>query len=463
MAKHKIVHAAAASGLTLCILPALAEENQGVVMTFDFEQRFEAGDNIALENPEEGNTTLSTTSLTFGLTTETHNQSLSVLAGAKLRAGEIPSGSDIETGFVEPRISFSYMREAANSVLDLDGSYRQSDISFQPAVSDFADDDGVIVLPPDFEDLEGSGTRRNYNLNASLEIGREAPLGFVFTASTSGISYDQQTAALSDIERYSAGIRSNFRFSDVTTAFAVFNYDHYEADDIQSTERNTNAVEVGVAQELSERFRFEAAIGFSETEETLFRVLDTTTSGVTGRATLSYDMPNGVITGNYATTRDQDGARHNVSVGRSYELPRGEIAVSVGATSKDSGDPALIGSVDYMQDLATGNFKVGINRNVSISNEDEERITTTAVMGYNHDINNISSLGLDFSYGLSEGNSTADETLRTDVSASYNRDVTEDWKISTGVSYRVRDQDTSGKSDSTSIFVTLKREFDFFR
>lgn len=464
MAKQQIVRAAAASGLTLFILPALAQEEGGISMTLGVEQRFETGDNLGLETPEEGNTTLSTTTLNFGLNTATSNQSLGVNAGFKLRAGELPSDSDIDTGFVEPRLSFNYMREGADAVLNVDGSYDERDISFTPAVGDFTDENGLIVLPPDFEDLEGSGTRRNYSLSTSLETGLNAPLGFVFDASVRGISYDQQSASLDDNIRYAAGVRANLRFTEVTTGFASYNFDHFEAEDAEDTERDTHAVEVGVSQQLSQRASFEAAIGFSEIDEELFGI-STSSSGATGRFSFDYLMPDGSINTSYSTSRDQDGARHTVNVGRTFNLPNGQFVIDIGATQEESGDPDLIGSLNYTRNLPTGVVRVGLNRNVATTSEDEERITTTADLGYDHEINSISSIEFDLSFGLSEatGGINNDDTRRTDVTASYNRRVTEDWRMSTGVEYRIRDEDVSGKSDSTSIFLTLNRDFNLLR
>lgn len=463
MAKQHIVHAAAASGLTLFILPALADEDQGITMTLGVEQRFEAGDNLALERPEEGSTALSTTSLTFGLLTETQNQSLSLTAGAKLREGSLPSNSDLDTGIVDPSLQLRYRREAANAEISVDGSYRQSDISFTPAVSDFTDDAGDIVLPEDFDELQGSGTRTNYNLNARLVTGRDAPLGFVFEANTSGISYDQQTATLEDTFRYGASARANLRFNGVTTGFASYAFDHYETDDPQDTERDTHLFEVGVVREVSERATVEAAIGFADIDESVLFGVENDTTGATGRILLTYLMPDGVLTASYSTTQDQNGARHNVRVGRSLEFPRGLLSASIGATQKESGDPDLIGSLRYIHELPTGSFLVSVNRDVSVDSEDDERITTTAEVSYNHDINSLSSLGLDFSIGSAEGTTNSTETTRADVTASYNRELTEDWTMSTGVSYRVRDQEGSSTSDSTSVFLTLKRDFTLFR
>ncbi len=462
MAKQRFVHAATASGLALFILPAFAEDEQGMKFTVGVEQEFEIGENLGLEDPEEGNTTLSTTRLTFGLDTATHNQSLQVNGGIALRAGEIPRNSDIDTGIVEPRIGFKYMRESANAILTANGNYRESDISFRPAVTDFTNLEGVIELPEDFEDLEGSGTRINYNVGSSLEIGRNSPLGFVFDANIRGIAYDQQSPNLNDIFRYSAGVRANLRFSEVTTGFTAYEFKHFESSNTQNTERDTNSIEVGVVQDISPRANVEAAIGYTEIDQEEFGI-STTTSGATGRVSYNLAMPDGSISASYVTSRDQDGVRHNVTVGRFFQLPAAQLSVNVGATKEDGSDVSLIGSLNYSQDLPTGNFRVGVNRNVSVDNNDDERIATTAELAYNYDINNISSLGFDMSYGVVDGSGNSDDTQRTDVSASYNYDLTKDWKLSTGVAYKVRDERNSDRSDSTSFFVKLKRDFEFFR
>ena len=462
MANQKIVHAATASGLTLLILPAFAQDNPGVQFTAGIEQKFEAGDNLALEDPEEGSTALSTTTLSFGVVTETVGQSLTLDGRVSLRAGEVPANSDIDTGLVEPQIRFSYNRDVANSALSVDGSYRESDVSFNPAVTDFTDLNGQIQLPPDFEDLEGSGTRRSYRLNTELAVAQNAPLNFVFDASVRGISYDQQAASLNDNFRYSAGARANLRFSEVTTGFVSYNFDHFESDDNANTDRDTSAFEVGVSQQLSPRASFEAAIGFTDISETQNNI-SSSTSGATGRLSFSLAMPDGNLTGSFTTTRDQDGARHNLLFGRSYVLPTGALDFSIGATKESGSDVGLIGSVNYTQDLPTGSVRVGINRNVTVNNNDEERISTTADIGYSHSINDLSSIGLDLSFGLVDGDGNSDDTRQADISASYNYDLTEDWKLSTGVAYKVREEDNSSTSDSTSIFVTLRRDFEFFR
>ena len=99
---------------------------------------------------------------------------------------------------------------------------------------------------------------------------------------------------------------------------------------------------------------------------------------------------------------------------------------------------------------------------IAVNNDDEERVTTTADMSYNYDINELSSLGFDVTFGVAEGSGGSDDTTRADFSASYNYKLTEDWNLKTGVAYKVRDEENDGTSDSTSIFLSLNREFTFY-
>ena len=63
-------------GAGLSALPALAQDEGGLRMVFGLEQRFEAGRNLGLEVPDEGDSVSAETRLSFGLSDRT---ALSVL------------------------------------------------------------------------------------------------------------------------------------------------------------------------------------------------------------------------------------------------------------------------------------------------------------------------------------------------------------------------------------------------
>jgi hypothetical protein len=164
--KKTITRAALCGALCLPILPALAQEG-GVLLSFGIDQRFEAGRNLALEVPEEGSSAIATTDLSFGLVSETTTQSLSFDMGVGLRIEDTPDSDGTVTDFGDPRFNLAYRREVATATFGLDANYRQAQIDTL-SLSDFLDDEGLVELPEDFADLDGTGTRTNYGLRAFL-------------------------------------------------------------------------------------------------------------------------------------------------------------------------------------------------------------------------------------------------------------------------------------------------------
>ena len=53
--------------------------------------------------------------------------------------------------------------------------------------------------------------------------------------------------------------------------------------------------------------------------------------------------------------------------------------------------------------------------------------------------------------------------MQKDLTVSYNRNLTQDWILSTGASYQIRDEETVGKADSQLIFLSFRRDFDLLR
>lgn len=457
---------ALASGLLGCaVLPALAQQGgTGMRAVFGISQELEAGDNLALDFPEEGSTVLSTTTLSFDFLAETRTQQLSFGIDGKIREGRIPSGSDLQTGFVEPALRFAYSREAANARLTASANYRETDVSFFLPLSDFIDDTGVIVLPEDFEDLRGAGTREAYDAKIGFETGLNAPLGFTFDAGVNGISYsDTGTTSLTDIRRTNIGLGTRLRFSEVTTGEITYSQRTYEADDAVNTERDTDNLEFALTRDISEAATLTAGIGYSEIEERENDVVVLRENGLTGRLTYSRDLPNGTIGASYTATRDQNGLRDTLRMNRALDLPTGNLSFNIGTTRKEGGDPKLIGGVNWQNALPTGSIRLGLQRNVAVNAEDEERIVTTLDLGYTYEINALSSIRFNAAYGMTEQTATGQDTRRTDITLGYVYALTEDWNLNTGVAYRVRDEDTAGKSDSASVYVTIGRSFTLFQ
>lgn len=455
-----VVPAALAGAISIATCPLYAQQEGGLSAAIEFSQRFETGDNLGLDVPDEGRTNLATTSLGFNLQSVTSTQSLSLFVGGVLRVGDVASGTNISTGFADPRFNLGYSREGYNSLFEISGRFRQSDVDFLRSLSDFENDDGVIELPEDFDDLTGNGKRNYYSFSTSLETGRANPLGFIFEASMHGTEYgDGASASLTDNMRAQASITSLLRMSPASTGRIVLGFDRYEDDDILNTQRDTHSIKVGYETELANATLIDAELGYEEVE-TKETIGTTSRSGMTGRLGIEREMTNGSVDASITSTLNYIGDRMTFQAGRDLELPNGKLAFSAGATSLDGDDPDVIGSLRWDYDLPRSTFTARFDRTISSNSDDEERIASIGEIRFNQQINQISSLEFSATYGLSESTPTSNRVRQTSLTASYNRELTERWGYQIGANHRIRDESTVGRADSTSIFFLLQSSLD---
>ena len=305
MGKTTVVRAALLGAVSLPVLPALAQEIDAVRMSFGVEQGFEFGDNLALEDPSEGESSIATTTLSFGVVTATERQQLDFNISGALQIQNTPNTDGTETGFADPRVDLAYTLNGRDSQFTVDGTYFESDIDTL-SLSDFIDRDGVVVLPEDFSNLQGTGTRASYDLGLRLQMGLEAPLGFDLSAGTSGIDYtDTNDPDLFNYNRTYAGARALFRPNDVLTGSVGLRYSTYDASDDTLTYRTRTTGDVGLEYDISPRATLTASLGLTEITTEELGLPDDTTDSPVGSIGYLLDMPDGQITVNF----DADGRR----------------------------------------------------------------------------------------------------------------------------------------------------------
>jgi hypothetical protein len=102
-----------------------------------------------------------------------------------------------------------------------------------------------------------------------------------------------------------------------------------------------------------------------------------------------------------------------------------------------------------------------LQRFVSFDDDDDEAgVDTILAVDWTREINAVSSIGLNFSYEISEAPSERIEQAL--IGATYSYALTPEWSLDSGVRYRVRD-DADGRAESPSVFVALGRSFEFRR
>jgi hypothetical protein len=472
LAKRSILRAASAAAaagtLSLSISPATAQEG-GLQLDFGIEHRLESTDNLALDFPAEGRTSRASTALSFALESATRTQQFSLSGSAALWLSEEP-GSGSDARIARPALRFTYGRQSANAALNFEARYRQEQIEFLTPFD--ADDDGEDgedgedgggngdTDPGDTTDFTGTGQRINFGAKASLELGTAAPLGLILDAGLREVDYSGTTDPdLVDSSRRNLAATTRLRISPVTEGTVALSYATYE--DSDDTERETSAVNFGVKHALSPATRFEAQLGYAvvDTDES---GLSSREEGSTARFGIEYDMPDGSIEANFASTIDQNGAQRTLSFGRILERRSSKISARLGVSDTEERGTDLIGALRWQQALPTGGIEASLARRVQSISDDGYQLRTLVSLGYSRDINPVAAISFDLNYAWLEEIGANSVTQGTAI-ATYSRAVNADWNMNLGAKYRLRDEKTVGKATSTGVFISLSRDFSYRR
>ncbi len=412
-------------------------------------------DNFKLKPGSPGTTTISDTALSFGLTSQGSAYDFSLLGTGVLRFADIPGRS--VSGFEDPTLRLRFVADSLNSRLTLTGRYRNVDREFLDPFQVEQEEQQLGTLVAD------GGTLKETNAGLKYELGLNAPLGFVFDLSHADRDYSNVTSTQLFDNRTDKGKATVLmRISPVTTLNASTALTNYSADDLRQTDRTTTDYSLGLTQEVNPVLTLDASLGHTQVEtDTLLGT--TTTSGLVGSLSLTKTLDNGTLFGTLGSSRNQNGERITLSFGRDLQLPTGNLRAVIGYTSADTGGSAVIGSVAYAKQLPDGTLSLSLNRTASTNSLDQEVVDTRVSAGYRHDINAISRLGINFNWGeTKDTGATGAQTIKTsNLTASYDRDLTSDWTMSGGVTLRHRFETGVGNARSTALFLSLGRNFSY--
>jgi hypothetical protein len=393
----------------LAAFPAIPQEG-GPRLSFGIAIRAETGSNLALEVPAEGDTAELSTRLSFSLADETRTSRLSLDVSGALAARDTPDGS--EQGFENPALRFAWGREGGRSSLDLTASLRESELDALRA----------LVIDPDTgeisEDLVGGGTQTQTAADLAWTFGQDEPWGLTLSAGATETTYRGDTDE-PDTTRQRAAASLRFALDPATTATASLRWSSYREDG--EDRRDTLRAEAGATRSLA-RGSLSATLFAEDTE---------------------------------------DGTRSGLTLGRAVELPAGRLSYSLGVTRGVTGDTSLTGAFDWTQDLARGAVSLGLRRAVAAGEGDAETVATTLRLGLRQEIGPLTGLTLDLSAAESEATATGLVTRNASLSATITHSLPRDWALDVGYRHRTRDEDAAGKATSDSVFLELRRSFDW--
>ena len=387
-----------------------AQEVGGVVLSFGIEQGIYWKDNPDLDIPSTGKEISSGTKLNFGLVNETQDQRLSFTA-----QGTLVVGNGTEKGLVSPSANLSYSRSSVATTLEVSAFVREADVSTLDFLTGI---DGTGT--PVFAAVSGTGTRHQTGANAKLTFGQDSRFGGSFSLGLTDTRYHDTTdPSLIDNRRNTANLSLRFDLNEVTTATLGLTGSQLK-DQGAATQNSTN-VSLGLA----------------------------------------FDRPNGAYTADLTTANGKDGTRQSLRFGRSLDLPAGKLSANLGLARLSSGSTQMVGALDWQQELAQGTLTLGVSHDVTSNDNDAETSVSRLAVSYNQELS--ATLGLALSAGLQDSSETTTGfgTKTTDLSASLRKQLTQDWGMTFGASHRIRDKDVSGRAESSTVFLSIGRNFVF--
>jgi hypothetical protein len=404
--------AGTAAGLALFALAALplaAQEEGGLRLSFGFSARGEVITNPGLATPAEADRTRFSSRLSFGLTDRTRRGAVALSV-----AGSLSSDTDDDSpdGLIDPDLSLSVKRIGAASSVEFAAFLRETDLdTLRGLVLDPAT--GTVI-----EDVIGDGTQRITGGRLSLAFGTDAPWGGSLTAGLTSTSYRGSTTE-ADTRRSNLGGALRFALDPATEVTAALDWSRYDEDGASS--RDTLRPELGLRRKLPSGFAL--ARVFAEDTE--------------------------------------DGTRSGLSFGRSWTLPDSTLTLQLGLTRGVTGDLTPTAALDWQKDLPLGSLSASLRRDVTSGDSDAETIVTTANLALEHGLSPLASLRLSLTASENKASATDTTTRNAALSATFSRNLTEDWALDTGVIHRVRREDGTGSATSDSVFLELRRAFEW--
>ena len=414
--------------------PALAQEavqapEPTAPLTATISQSFELDTNYGLDDPSPGTSYYGDTRVALDYIDQTDTTSF----GLGIDTGLRPlweADEDFDLVLASPsRAYLAFSQEGADTFFDATFRLRSRRVD-----SILGIDDIDIGENPDLIDEQEEGETREQRTDANIgfALGTNSPSTYEFRLRASDFDYADLDETSRDPRRSVEGEATwTLDITPVLSTIASAGYSLSTTDNEADREVREASADAGLVFQPSDTLRVRGGIGFAERteEETLASGARVTEedSGPLVRADFRYNLPDFTINGNARFTTAAPQNRLTGTVRALYTLPRGRVRAQAFQRYSGSG----------------GDDKI-----------------TGAGIGIERDINTISRVGLDFTYAVQEELETDEpEVERTDLTASYIYDLTEQVSAEMGYGYRRRIEDPDD-ADSHRVFLVIGRTFE---
>ncbi len=421
------------AGLSLALPNAgYSQDNDGgLLATLRFSE--------TLRHDEDG--TFARSDLDFSFSSVTRRERFELNLGAVYDLAI--DGEDSST-FDDPFANLLYRREGANALFETRLSYSRRDIE-DSVLFDTVDDVGLIIE---------EGQREDARASVTFEWGREAPFGGRFNAAYSARRYlDLTSTSLEDRDELSANLRLNFEVDPQATIFTTFSYRDIDRSDA-GLDSETTSISVGADVSFSQSLTGSFSIGTSRVTESgtgAFPERD----GLTANASLTQELPNGTLSGSFATSIGENGRQSTLRLSRSYELRSGNFEAGIGYGEIEDDRSALY-TLLYTQESRRSNISFRFDQSFSSANNGTAVVNSNLGLNYRQELTSRAGLSFAISYRDTDPVAvTGVGTEQLSVNFTYDHELTDRWSVVGGVSHVRRRSDSGVRTSDDTIFLGL--------
>lgn len=425
----------------------------GTTLTFGLASQLTSDSNLDLARPSPGRSTLLDTTLSFGLHSLTRTSRFDLTASGVLRLAHLPGGDDAR--FDGQKLELRYSHATSGAKISAAARYSADSLQFLDPLS------GESLSSSDL--APASGTRRLYGAQLGLETGLDQPLGFVLSAQTSARRYSGAPASYYGSTNTQLSLGAKAHLGAMTTATVSVMGSRYSASDALATRSSTAGLGFALGHDLTEALHLDASLGWTRAQTTAGGVPIRRTAPAFGLGVTQVDGRR-TDTGTLQGTVTPTGTRSTLTGGQAFELAAARVSYTLGLTRSAAGTTEGVGSLNYLQDLPTGQLTATVTRQVDspfdfTGLDTQEELVTRAGVSYRHDLNALSGLRLRMDYARVDpvgGNGVVPRRGES-LSAAYERELTPDWTLEAGYRYRHRSDPVTGAAGGNALFFSIGR------
>lgn len=438
----------------LSAAPVLAQDGPGAVNTLSFSTGLEVSDNPSLSATPDGTVTSSVTRLGYRLNSETRTQKLGFNLGTVLE-GAIGSGTDSTDNFrlTSKTVGVNYAREGANSSLAFDASFSDTEFDDE-AIGFFVDG----VFDPDGLIIDG-GSRERFSYGIRYQFGTGGPLSLDLRFRDTAIDYvDTTDPDLVSFDATSIDATARFRINPAVSGRFVTGQSRKSEEDTD-TVRKSKYIGAGIEGETASGLSYFVDLTQDDSETIKTGSVDSADDGLGLSFGATQDMPDGDIGIELSSRIDDSGRRNRAEISRSYDLPAGALALSLGVVDQND-DTEVVTRLSYSREGDGSAFSANLVQRPT-TEDGTGFLNTSLQVNYSQDLSPVSSLGAGVTYGSASEFGGSGSDTRTSASVTYRRSLTQDWSLRTGVEHTRIDEDGGDNVSRNTIFLNVGRDFSF--